>query len=74
MNDFSTGKVTINKVVRENWDANHFTPEQSRAIMQLAPTYFQIFEPEVCDALLHDVLMINKYAQLFEIDLDREIT
>lgn len=67
-------KQIIYKVVRDNWDVNKFTPEQNQEIKQMAPTYFQVFEPEVCEALLHDVLMINKYAQLFEIDLDRDLT
>lgn len=62
-------KQIIYYVVDQKLDPDQITPEQRRRVAELAPTYFGVFEPEVCEVLFNDVLMINHYARVFEIDL-----
>ncbi|MCL6589244.1 MAG: hypothetical protein K6U80_04745 [Firmicutes bacterium] len=63
-------KKIIFYVADHKLDLDRITPEQRRRVAELAPTYLRVFEPEVCEVLFNDVLMINHYARVFEMELE----
>lgn len=61
-------------VVEKKLDIGNVTEAEKETLRGRAPTYLKIFGEDVCDVLLHDVLMINHHAAYFGVDLDLCLT